>query len=138
VTSSTPLIEEVAGATPDPIVVCDETGQITFANESALRLFGFTHSPIGQPVSILMPERLRPYHERSFCRFRDTGSAAMVGRVVSAIGLHRDGHEFPVNIALNGWRCDEGNLFVVAVIKDISATADARDHVKAIAEGRDG
>lgn len=130
-------IEEVAGATQDPIIVADERGMISFANGAALRLFRFTDSPVGLPITALMPERFVEHHERSFRRLRETGNATMTGKTLSAFGLRQDGTEFPCHISLNSWRCTEGELCVVAVIKDISATAAAREHVKAIAEGRE-
>src|SRR5690348_5067910 len=45
---------------PDPSVVVDREGQITFSNQQMGALFGYTREDLlGQPVELLIPERFR-------------------------------------------------------------------------------
>ena len=47
-------------STPDGIVLADRTGHVVIANSHAEHLFGYGHGELdGQPVEMLLPERLR-------------------------------------------------------------------------------
>ena len=53
-------IRDVLNSAPEGFVVVDEQGRITAANQELCRLFGYDkHDLIGQPVDLLIPERLR-------------------------------------------------------------------------------
>ena len=50
----------LTGATPEAILVADGRGRITFANRGATTIFGWErHELLGQPFTILLPERYR-------------------------------------------------------------------------------
>jgi PAS domain-containing protein len=50
-------------ALPDAMVVVDQTGTIVLVNTQMERLFGYERDePLGKPVDILVPERLRNSH----------------------------------------------------------------------------
>ncbi len=51
-------------AAPDAMVIVDEDGAIVLVNGQTLHLFGYEREElIGQPVDLLIPERLRPGHD---------------------------------------------------------------------------
>lgn len=54
---------EVIEASPNSIVSVNAAGNITSVNVQTEQLFGYTHAElIGQPVDVLLPERLRTAH----------------------------------------------------------------------------
>lgn len=80
---------EAAG---DGIIVIDTAGVIRGWNAHAARLFGFTpEQAIGQPVSIIIPERLREAHDRGFSAAMQAGRLASDGAARRTKGVTADG-----------------------------------------------
>jgi len=53
-------------------------------------------------------------------RFLATGKSRILGRTMEVMGLHRDGHEVPIEYSISDWRTDEG-LFFTGIVRDITA-----------------
>jgi PAS domain S-box-containing protein len=98
------LTEAVIEALPDALIVIDAKGRIVLFNEKAEFMFGYHRSEmIGQPVEQLMPERVRPahIHDRGlYNRYDISRRARTMGIGGNLIAIHKDGHEFPVDITL--------------------------------------
>lgn len=108
------------------IITTDQSGAITFWNTAAEQMFGHAQREIaGRDISVIIPERFREDHHRGLARISAGGEARLVGRAVEVVGLHRDGHEFPIEISLSSWAGVAGREFG-AQIQDISAR-HARD-----------
>ena len=110
----------LAETATDAIVAGDAGERIAFANAAAGRLFGHpVEAMIGEPVSMLVPERFREAHRAGFMRFAATGQGRLVGTTLQVPALHADGWEIPVEIALG--TLGEGETRVVtAVIRDVT------------------
>ena len=67
---------------PDALVVVDERGCIRFVNDTVSSLLGYEPSQlIGQPLDILIPERLRERHASHLTHFmRAPDSREMAAR----------------------------------------------------------
>lgn len=104
----------------DAIIVADGRGIIISWNRSASTLFGYSdEEAVGQPLTLLMPERYRDAHQRGLSRMASTGRGRVMGTVVELHGLKKDGTEFPIELALATWR-NADRTFYSGIIRDIS------------------
>ncbi|WP_432137960.1 response regulator [Streptomyces sp. bgisy154] len=126
----------------DAFVSIDENGLVIDWNQSAERLFGFTHhEAMGRPLTeTIIPERYRAAHRAGLRRVLAGEQSHVLGRQIELTALHRDGHEIPVELAV--WRLKSAKARCFnAFVRDVSerkqtesALAEARD--QAIAAGR--
>lgn len=124
-------LEHLLEASLDAILTIDATGRVTAWNASAERILGWTADEIlGKTLSEhIIPERFREAHEAGIRRFLATRQAHVLGRTLEFSVLHRDGHEFPVELSL--WHVDttRGPLFG-ALLRDIGARKDTERQLR--------
>ena len=106
-------------ASPNGILVCDESGQIVFANPQVEAIFGYAAGElVGQTVDALVPPE-RTGHQG----FRDSFWRHPEGRGMGAgrelCGLHKNGSLIPVEIGIS-LASRNGASVVVASVVDIS------------------
>ena len=104
----------------DAIVVANGRGIVVSWNRAASRLFGYSmEEMMGQPLTLLMPERYRDAHERGLARIEATGKGRLIGSVVELHGLRKSGEEFPIELSLATWKTAKGSYYS-GIIRDIS------------------
>ena len=117
-------------STNDVVLIVNDGNQIEFANPAVERVFG--HAPealIGQDLCVLQPEKLRAAHRAGFQRYLASGVKTLDWRAVEILGLHRDGHEFPIEIAFSDLALDGRRVFA-AFLRDISRRRHAEDALR--------
>jgi PAS domain S-box-containing protein len=114
----------------DAIVLSDSEGKIVEWNDRARVLFGYTaEEAVGQPLTILMPERYRGKHERGIARARVYSDHSVVGRTLELHGLRKDGSEFPIELAIGSWNSGRG-IYYSGVIRDITERKGSEDRLR--------
>jgi len=106
---------------PDAMIVVDERGNIRFANDTAFDLFGYRPEQlIGQPMDILVPERLRVRHGEHVANYLVRPSNREMGTRIADLAARRaDGSEFSAGIRLAPFKV--GNtLYIAAAIRDFT------------------
>jgi PAS domain S-box-containing protein len=110
----------VAETATDAIVTIDEESKITFVNPAAEQIFGYTQDEmLGQPLTMLMPDHLRPMHQTALKRYLDTSQKHMAWQAVEVSGLHKSGREIPLEISFGEFKKDGQRTFT-GIIRDIT------------------
>lgn len=124
------LFEKLFEAIPDAMLAIDPEGHITRVNTQATRLFGYTRAELlGQPVELLVPERLRLRHEGHRKSYSVHPQPRPMGKGFNLSGRRKDGTEFPVDIMLSPLETDSGPL-VLAIVRDTSARQRAEQRLR--------
>jgi protein-histidine pros-kinase len=119
-TVSETFVRDLIESAPDALVIVDDKASIVLVNAQTERLFGYDRAElVGQPVELLVPERLRERHRAHRNGFLAGPTARPMGADLDLMGRRKDGSEFPVDISLSPLRSDEG-LFVASAIRDVS------------------
>jgi diguanylate cyclase (GGDEF)-like protein/PAS domain S-box-containing protein len=106
---------------PDAIVTADFNGVIRQVNSQLTAMFGYQEAElIGQPIEILLPERVRERHIGHRAAIHNRPTIRPMGGGLELLGRRNDGSEFPVDIMLSS--LDDGR--VLAVVRD-TTTAKA-------------
>ncbi|HEY3147264.1 MAG TPA: PAS domain S-box protein, partial [Dongiaceae bacterium] len=72
----------------DAVISADRHGNIRYFNPAAERIFGHTAAEaIGQPLTLLMPERFRQQHLEGLKRYLATRKGTVIGQTVELVGL---------------------------------------------------
>ena len=107
-------------AASDAVIIIDASGIVIHLNTQTEKVFSYRRDELlNQPIEILIPERLRVRHVvhlRSY--FRNPLPQAM-GSGFTAVGLRKDGTEFPIDIALSPLPTESG-FFVASAIRDMT------------------
>ncbi|MFY9328924.1 MAG: PAS domain S-box protein [Georgfuchsia sp.] len=119
--SSAARYRAVVQTAPDAIVTADSSGIIVKWNPGAERMFGYAETEIiGQPLTLLMPERFHERHLAGMKRVQSGGEQHVIGKAtVELAGRRKDASEFPIDLSLAEWSVGEYRYFT-GIIRDIT------------------
>jgi diguanylate cyclase (GGDEF)-like protein/PAS domain S-box-containing protein len=93
-------------------------------------MFGYSsEEAVGQPITIVMPDRFRQAHEKGINRFFSTGRSKILGKNYEVFALKKNGSEFPVELSLSSWEQD-GNFYFTGIIRDITKRKKLEDRLR--------
>ena len=101
-------------------------------------MFGYTPEElVGQPVATLMPEPFRSNHQQFVDNYLQSGNAKIIGIGRELAAVTKDGHEFPIYLAVSEIS-DGTNQYFAGIIRDISeqkaAHAAVLEHQQRVAQ----
>ena len=110
----------------DAVVQMDFDGYITGWNHKAEEIFGWSAEEILEQTieQTIIPERYREAHSTGMQRYLGTGESSVLNSLVEIYALHRDGHEFPIELSVSVIDSPDLQEFN-AYIRDISARKEA-------------
>lgn len=104
----------------EAIITIDENGTILSFNTEAENIFAYTANEVtGKNVNILMPEPYKSQHDQYLKHYLETGEKKIIGIGREAIGLRKDGLEFPIALSVTRVLLNNHPVFI-GLIRDIT------------------
>lgn len=118
----------------DAMIQINAGGEIIGWSHQAEVIFGWEYeSVIGKLLhQFIIPKRYHEAHLRSIAHFVATRNKTITGKRVEIEGLHKDGHEFPIELSVSPIKTKEGYEFT-AFIRDISSRKRAEEKLQMFA-----
>lgn len=114
-------LRTVSDSTKDAIVMMDNEGKISFWNQGAVGVFGYSRDEaIGRLVhDFLIPSDLREAAHKGVHDFGSSGEGTVIGSTSEWIANRKDGSLVPVELCISKVKID-GEWNAVGVARDIS------------------
>jgi two-component system, sensor histidine kinase and response regulator len=105
----------------DAVITMDQMGLIADWNPQAEATFGWSHQEaIGRSLTeTIIPAQYRETHQRGLQRFSVTGKGPVLNKRIEITALHRDGREFPAELAISPMQVGQTLIFS-AFVRDIT------------------
>lgn len=116
----------------DAVLFVDREQRIVQFNKSAERIFGHQAGEIiGQPLDILLPDRIAAIHRRHVQDFAESSMAArQMGERSEILGRRKDGSEFPAEASIS--KADVGGrIMFMAIVRDVSSRKTVQQQLEA-------
>ena len=112
----------------DGVVQMNSGGITTGWNDQAATIFGWSREEaVGRLLhEMIIPLRYREDHLRGMQRYQASGEGRILNSRIEMVGLHRNGHEFPVELAITTIEVEGQNEFS-AFIRDISSKKESEE-----------
>jgi len=116
------------------IVTMNDQGVITDWNPQAEVTFGWPRKDVLGRILVdtIIPPEYRDAHRAGLARYLATGEGPVLGNVLELTGLHRDGHEFPVELAISLASPPGGRPLFVGLIRDITTRTQTQEAIKSL------
>jgi PAS domain S-box-containing protein len=128
------MLDILLSLSAEAILLFDTDETIVNANPAAQETFGYSRAEmIGQPLSLLLPERHHAQHGPLFRQFADEKAGMRrMGEFRSVFARHKNGSELPVEIAISYGQLEEKPM-LVAILHDLTREHQTRELIRSLA-----
>jgi sigma-B regulation protein RsbU (phosphoserine phosphatase) len=115
----------------DAIILMNANELITDWNPQAERVFGWARNEaLGLSLAeTIIPPRYRQAHYLGLQRFLKTGEGAIINKRVELSALHRDGHEFPIELTVSPLKVGDSYVFS-GFLRDLTQQKEAEEAIR--------
>ncbi len=119
----------------DAVISINDKGVITGWNQQAEKIFGWSQAEIKDKTltETIIPERYKEAHQRGLKRFLTTGKRKVSNQLIEITAVHKDGHEFPVELSIAPVKTKDSYTFN-AFLRDITKRKQAEEKITYQAE----
>lgn len=104
----------------DATFTIDVHSIILYVNPAVERIFGYTPQELlGRNLATIIPQRLRSSHSEGIHRYLTTGRRNIPWSGVEIPGLHKNGHEVPLEISFGEYE-RAGHRYFTGIARDIT------------------
>jgi len=102
----------IAEAASDAIFTINTESIVQYVNAAVTKVFGYQPEElIGKPLDVIIPKRLQDAHHHGMKRYTETGKRHIPWSGVELPGVHKDGHEFPLELSFGAFAEGERRFF---------------------------
>ncbi len=114
-------IRRIIGTALDAVITMDAGGIVTGWSDQAETTFGWTRDEARGRVlaEVIIPEQFREAHQKGLAHFLASGEGPVLNDRIEISGLHKDGHEIPVELAIAAIQTG-GTFEFCAFVRDIT------------------
>jgi PAS domain S-box-containing protein len=115
----------------DAFITINSRGDIEDWNSRAESVFGWKRDEvIGRSLSTaIVPEKYREAHREGMKKYLRTGEGPVLNNRIEISAVHRDGHEFPIELTI--WPVRRGSEVIFsAFIHDITERKEAQERIR--------
>lgn len=117
--------QAITRSSSDAIISITTEGIVVEWNKSAEKIFGYTEEEIkGKELTLIMPHRYKEQHDLNMHRIVNGGERRIMGKTIELQGLHKNGHEIPLELSLAEWKTASGKFFT-GIFRDITERKSA-------------
>jgi diguanylate cyclase (GGDEF)-like protein/PAS domain S-box-containing protein len=122
----------ISASAQDGIVMMDNEGNISYWNDVAEKIFGYTKEEvIGKEAHVLfVPQRYYEAFRKGFSIFRETGQCPVIGKTLELSAIKKHGSEFPIELSVSAVKI-QGKWHSIGIARDITDRKGAREELKA-------
>jgi two-component system, sensor histidine kinase and response regulator len=125
--------KSISASAQDAIIMMDADGDISYWNEAAEVIFGYTRDEVlGKNLHVaglIVPDRFHKAHRQAWPKFQEHGKGAAVGKTTEVIGLRKNGQEFPVEFSLSAVKIKE-RWHAIGMLRDITERKNAEAELR--------
>ena len=124
-------LQRVIDSSMDAVIVTDEQGMVEEWNPAAENMFGWSYETvIKQPIhDLIIPEEFREAHLQGIQKLTSEKKTQFKAKRIESTALHRDGHTFPVELAMTSIFTGNGWVFN-AFVRDLSEIKNTEELIK--------
>ncbi|MDP2158582.1 MAG: PAS domain S-box protein [Nitrospirota bacterium] len=111
----------ITSAANDAIIMIGNEGEISFWNEAAEKIIGYSNQEaLGKELhAFLAPQRYHEAHKKGFEHFRVSGEGVAIGKTLELQALRKDGKEFPVSLSVSAVKL-KNKWNSIGIIRDVT------------------
>ncbi len=119
-------LRQILDTALDAVVVMDAESRITGWSAQAEAIFGWKRAEvIGRPLTeTIIPARYREAHHGGLQHYLQTGEGPVLHQRLELEALHREGHEFPIEISITPLQLP-GSVSFSAFVRDITGRRES-------------
>jgi PAS domain S-box-containing protein len=124
----------------DAIITITKEGVIESINPACEKIFGYSKEElIGHKINMLMPEPYCTEHDQYIQNYLTTGIPKVIGSIREVMAKHKDGTEFPIELAMGEVIFGDSRRFT-GIIRDITvrhqAQQESKQHLNSLIKSR--
>ena len=121
----------ISAAAKDAIIMIDDEGNISFWNQGAERIFGYSAREIaGKAIhAVIVPSKYRSVSQEGFSKFKLTGQGPVLGKTLEMTALRKDGTEFPVSLSVSAVQLQD-KWHAIGIVRDITERKKAEQVIR--------
>lgn len=124
-------LQTIMDTAVDGIMTIDTRGIIQDFNSSAGDIFGWQPAEIvGQSFFKLVPEEAIDEYQAYLSSFNQTGKTQISGNAREVFAKHKDGHHFPIRLAVGHIQSEEIGSMFVSFVTDITERWEMQNKIR--------